>query len=70
METAAQVWDIIGRALVIHAGDTAGDGSAVVAGVIARASAVGDNQDKRVCACDGTVIWDSSGRITKRIVAA
>ncbi len=56
------VWDVIGRAAVLHAGGHAPDapGSArAAAAVLARAAAVGSNT-KRVCACDGTVIWDAT----------
>lgn len=52
-----QVWDIVGRSLVVHSGDAPTPSSGIVAGVIARSAAVGDNDQKKICACDGTVIW-------------
>lgn len=42
---------------MLHSGDAPGAASGVVAGVIARSAAVGDNDQKKICACDGTVIW-------------
>ena len=55
------VWDIIGRALCIEevvAGNEEGEGLRVAA-VLARSAGVGENL-KKVCQCDGTVIWESS----------
>jgi len=57
---ALRAWELVGRAAVIHAGhapDAAG-GARLAAAVLARAAAVGSNA-KRVCACDGTVIWNA-----------
>ena len=54
-------WDIIGRALCIEevvAGNEEGEGLRVAA-VLARSAGVGENL-KKVCQCDGTVIWESS----------
>lgn len=43
------------------------DGSArVAAAVLARSASVGANASKRVCACDGTVLWDISKLKTDR----
>ncbi|CAG2112897.1 unnamed protein product, partial [Medioppia subpectinata] len=50
----------IGRALGISAkqsGTTGGGGGVVGAGIVARASSVGDNS-KKVCACSGRTLWD------------
>lgn len=58
-----QVWDIIGRSLVVHSGDTPAAGSGLFATVIARSAAVGENAEKKICACDGTVIWESSYKL-------
>jgi copper chaperone for superoxide dismutase len=55
------VWDIIGRALCIEevvARNEEGEGLRVAA-VLARSAGVGENL-KKVCQCDGTVIWESS----------
>jgi len=55
------VWDIIGRALCIEevvAGNEEGEGLRVAA-VLARSAGAGENL-KKVCQCDGTVIWESS----------
>ena len=51
-----KVWDIIGRAVAVAPAD--GDGAGVAA-VLARSAGMGDNL-KQQCACDGTVIWESS----------
>jgi copper chaperone for superoxide dismutase len=52
------VWDIIGRSLAVHDGGVAGAAGGAAA-VLARSAGVGENL-KRVCQCDGTVIWESS----------
>lgn len=49
-----KVWDVIGRSLAVH--DDEGGGAAAV---LARSAGVGENL-KKVCQCDGTVIWESS----------
>lgn len=56
-----QVWDIIGRALVV-AGPTP---DSAVAAVLARSAVAGDNT-KKVCACDGTLIWTSGDLIPRK----
>lgn len=56
------VWDLIGRALVVQE-DRAG--SVGAAAVIARSAVAGDNS-KKICACDGTLIWDAGDLIPKR----
>lgn len=48
------IWELIGRSLVLE-NATAG----AVGTVIARSAGVGDNSKKRLCTCDGTVIWES-----------
>jgi len=53
-----QVRDLIGRALVVY-GDTDKSKSGITAAVIARSAGVGENY-KKLCLCDGTVIWESS----------
>jgi hypothetical protein len=60
----SQVWDIIGRALVVYehsAHSTDGDN---VAAVIARSAVAGDNT-KKICACDGTLIWEAGDLIPR-----
>nr|XP_024359268.1 copper chaperone for superoxide dismutase, chloroplastic/cytosolic-like isoform X2 [Physcomitrium patens]XP_024359269.1 copper chaperone for superoxide dismutase, chloroplastic/cytosolic-like isoform X2 [Physcomitrium patens]XP_024359270.1 copper chaperone for superoxide dismutase, chloroplastic/cytosolic-like isoform X2 [Physcomitrium patens]XP_024359271.1 copper chaperone for superoxide dismutase, chloroplastic/cytosolic-like isoform X2 [Physcomitrium patens]PNR31748.1 hypothetical protein len=53
-----QVRDLIGRALVVY-GDTDKSKSGISAAVIARSAGVGENY-KKLCLCDGTVIWEST----------
>ena len=52
------VWDLIGRAVVVYQGEEAIEGAPAVAAVIARSAVAGDNT-KKICACDGTIIWDA-----------
>ncbi|CAN6466428.1 unnamed protein product [Victoria cruziana] len=53
-----RVADLIGRSVVVYeTEDSASTG--VAAAVIARSAGVGENY-KKICACDGTVIWESS----------
>ncbi|KAJ2800294.1 copper chaperone [Coemansia furcata] len=47
-----QVWEIIGRSMVINAGSEGG----VLAGVVARSAGLFEN-DKQVCACSGNTLW-------------
>ena len=59
------VWDLIGRALVVYDGHTGQQqGAPAVAAVIARSAVAGDNT-KKICACDGTLIWDSGDLIPR-----
>ncbi|KAL2271927.1 hypothetical protein VTJ83DRAFT_1298 [Remersonia thermophila] len=57
-----QVWEVIGRALVVSRSDE-GDGKPLsneedtVVGVIARSAGVWDN-DKTVCSCTGKTLWE------------
>ena len=67
------VWDIIGRALcieeVVVGNEEEEDKGLRVAAVLARSAGVGENL-KKVCQCDGTVIWESSpDDFTPQIVA-
>eukprot|EP00736_Rhodelphis_marinus_P002165 Rmarinus@m.1346 len=48
-----QVSSVIGRSVVVQQ-----EGRPVACGVIARSAGIGDNP-KRICACDGTVLWAS-----------
>jgi copper chaperone for superoxide dismutase len=48
------VWDIIGRGMAVHSGDL--PLQPVALAVLARSAIVGANH-KKVCTCDGTVIW-------------
>ncbi|CAM6042529.1 unnamed protein product [Sphagnum compactum] len=53
-----KVGDLIGRALVVYGGhDKSRPGTS--AAVIARSAGVGENY-KKLCSCDGTVIWEST----------
>jgi copper chaperone for superoxide dismutase len=63
VDARLKAWDIIGRSLaVVEQGGGGGgeDGTSTgAAAVLARSAGVGENL-KRVCDCDGTVIWESS----------
>lgn len=53
-----KVADLIGRALVIYASDDKSE-PGITAAVIARSAGVGENY-KKLCTCDGTVIWEAT----------
>ncbi len=56
------VGDIVGRSVVLRGGDAAaagdGDAARVACAVVARSAGAQQN-DKRLCLCDGTTIWES-----------
>ena len=56
-----KAWDIIGRSVAIEPEPESKDAGKArgAAAVLARSSGVGDNL-KQQCACDGTVIWEST----------
>ena len=64
LRSRAQVWDVIGRALVVYEHAELGSAGANVAAVIARSAVAGDNT-KKICACDGTVIWAAGDLIPR-----
>ncbi|KAL2610180.1 hypothetical protein R1flu_028753 [Riccia fluitans] len=53
-----EVHDLIGRAVVVYE-DEHKSKNGITAAVIARSACVGQNY-KKICLCDGTVIWNSS----------
>ena len=59
VDSRLKVWDVIGRSLAIV--EVSGDGEKIpgAAAVLARSAGVGENL-KRVCHCDGTVIFEST----------
>ena len=74
VDKVIKVWDMIGRSVVVAAGQDdlglgTGDrshidgncGPGVACGVIARAAGGGDNV-KKICACDGVTIWDERNK--------
>ncbi len=72
LDDRVPVWDIIGRALVVYDGEQAAEGAPAVAAVIARSAVAGDN-NKKICACDGTIIWnagDVGGRQRRVLIDA
>ena len=48
------VWEMIGRSIVLYEND-----QPLYGAVIARSAGVGANTHKRLCTCDGTVIWEA-----------
>lgn len=58
VDSRVKVWDVIGRSLAVCRTDAAGGGAGAAA-VLARSAGVGENL-KRVCHCDGTVIFEST----------
>ncbi|CAH2064689.1 unnamed protein product, partial [Iphiclides podalirius] len=74
VDEVLKVWDIIGRSVAVTGGcDDLGKGSVaaskvncdsgppVACGIIARSAGVFQNP-KRICACDGVVVWDERDR--------
>ena len=57
VDARVKVWDVIGRSLAVVPTDRGAGGGA--AAVLARSAGVGENL-KRVCHCDGTVIFEST----------
>lgn len=69
-----KVWDVIGRSLVVDAGeddlgrgghalskDTGNSGARLVCGIIARSAGLFQNA-KQICACDGVTLWEERDR--------
>ncbi|XP_022564638.1 copper chaperone for superoxide dismutase, chloroplastic/cytosolic isoform X1 [Brassica napus] len=54
-----KVADLIGRALVVYKTEDKKSGPGLTAAVIARSAGVGENY-KKLCTCDGTVIWEAT----------
>ncbi|KAF2298937.1 hypothetical protein GH714_029233 [Hevea brasiliensis] len=54
------VVDLIGRSVVVYGTEDKSDGG-LTAAVIARSAGVGENY-KKICTCDGTIIWESSNK--------
>lgn len=57
-KTMLKVGDLIGRALVVYATEHKSE-PGIAAAVIARSAGVGENY-KKLCTCDGTVIWNAT----------
>ncbi|KAI4315338.1 hypothetical protein L6164_028160 [Bauhinia variegata] len=55
-----RVADLIGRSVVVYATEDKSD-DGIAAAVIARSAGVGENY-KKLCTCDGTIIWEASDR--------
>ncbi|KAK4747869.1 hypothetical protein SAY87_014455 [Trapa incisa] len=53
-----RVANLIGRSIVVYETENRSD-SGITAAVVARSAGVGENY-KKLCACDGTTIWESS----------
>ncbi|KAJ0006512.1 hypothetical protein NQD34_013785 [Periophthalmus magnuspinnatus] len=69
-----KVWDVIGRSLVVDAGEddlgrgshplsklTGNSGERLACGIIARSAGLFENP-KRICACDGVTLWEERDR--------
>ncbi|CAH8389020.1 unnamed protein product [Eruca vesicaria subsp. sativa] len=54
-----KVADLIGRAVVVYKTEDKNSGPGLTAAVIARSAGVGENY-KKLCTCDGTVIWEAT----------
>ncbi|XP_067170882.1 copper chaperone for superoxide dismutase [Apteryx mantelli] len=73
-DSRLKVWDIIGRSVVVDAGEddlgrgshplsglTGNSGPRLACGVVARAAGLFENP-KRICTCDGLTLWDERDR--------
>ncbi|XP_059691091.1 LOW QUALITY PROTEIN: copper chaperone for superoxide dismutase [Gavia stellata] len=73
-DSRLKVWDIIGRSVVVDAGEddlgrgshplsrvTGNSGPGLACGVVARAAGLFQNP-KRVCSCDGLTLWEERDR--------
>lgn len=70
LDDQVKVWDIIGRSMVVHENPDLGhrnepssstlngnSGPGLACGIVARSAGLLENT-KRICACDGVVIWE------------
>ena len=53
-----RTWDVIGRAFAVVPTGGA-DAATAATAVLARSALTGENSAKRICACDGTVLWEA-----------
>nr|XP_040035599.1 copper chaperone for superoxide dismutase-like [Gasterosteus aculeatus aculeatus] len=73
-DSQLKVWDVIGRSLVVDAGEddlgrghhalskqTGNSGERLACGIIARSAGLFQNP-KRICACDGVTLWEERDR--------
>ncbi|XP_012686086.1 copper chaperone for superoxide dismutase [Clupea harengus] len=73
-DTQLKVWDVIGRSLVVDAGEddlgkadhplskvTGNSGERLACGIIARSASLFQNT-KKICACDGVTLWEERDR--------
>ncbi|KAG7241515.1 hypothetical protein INR49_025419 [Caranx melampygus] len=73
-DTQLKVWDVIGRSLVVDAGEddlgrgthplskcTGNSGERLACGIIARSAGLFQNP-KQICACDGVTLWEERDR--------
>ncbi|XP_062850439.1 copper chaperone for superoxide dismutase [Trichomycterus rosablanca] len=73
-DSQLKVWDVIGRSLVVDAGEddlgrgnhtlsrqTGNSGERLACGIIARSAGLFQNP-KKICACDGVTLWEERGR--------
>ena len=55
-----RVADLIGRSIAVYETEDKSD-QGLTAAVIARSAGAGENY-KKICACDGTTIWEASDK--------
>ncbi|XP_037538898.1 copper chaperone for superoxide dismutase [Nematolebias whitei] len=73
-DAQVKVWDVIGRSLVVDAGEddlgrgshplskqTGNSGERLACGIIARSAGLFQNP-KKICACDGVTLWEERDR--------
>ncbi|ABP00698.1 putative copper chaperone for Cu/Zn superoxide dismutase, partial [Ostreococcus lucimarinus CCE9901] len=57
LSSELKAWDVIGRSVAVYAAAD-GDTTGAVCAVLARSAGVGANH-KKLCQCDGTIIWEA-----------
>jgi copper chaperone for superoxide dismutase len=66
LSSELKAWDVIGRSVAVYAAAD-GDTTGAVCAVLARSAGVGANH-KKLCQCDGTIIWEAGEDFLPRAV--
>jgi|MDSW01.1.fsa_nt_gb copper chaperone for superoxide dismutase len=66
LSSELKAWDVIGRSVAVYAAAD-GDTTCAVCAVLARSAGVGANH-KKLCQCDGTIIWEAGEDFLPRAV--
>ena len=66
LSSELKAWDVIGRSVAVYA-SADDDKAGAVCSVLARSAGVGANH-KKLCQCDGTIIWEAGEDFLPRAV--